>query len=518
MAIIGLFTAGSASAAVSAYVVKKGDTLCGIGAKFSILCKDMVASYPGKNPNLIHPGDKFEFGRPDGLLGGLISKPYTFVPNTVIHSSQVNSDFDTLYTLVNGNLNNANIVAGASISSTKINGTAIVSTGATYQSINGSSTVFGALIVSSTENYFRVPVMTTVQRDALTNVEAGAIIYSTTDSQFYVREGGSWAAISPAAATALANSTTKGIVEEATSDEVTAGTATGATGANLYVPATQWLGHADENITNNIDNGETIVIGNILYVSSTGKHMIAHSNVQDEVNKITTVAFESAATGSFAKALFPGSIVFDSGLTMTTGSLVYLSSSGRATTTADAVRKIIGLAYGNNTWLFSPDMTTPTSTKGAAFTPVMTSASGTITVDLIATSTTNGQILRSTSTGAYWGGIVSTVVSSTLDDYGGAEGVTYYNSSTISRLVMISANLNGASSDSGIYDVYLDTTSTMDGSSIIITARQTGGSGANVQTTIPITFIVPPGWYYKIVDSSTGSATAAINKWREVTL
>lgn len=44
---------------------------------------------------------------------GLVSKPYTFVNNTTAVGTEVNSDFDTLYTLVNGNLDSDNLAAGA---------------------------------------------------------------------------------------------------------------------------------------------------------------------------------------------------------------------------------------------------------------------------------------------------------------------------------------------------------------------------------------------------------------------
>jgi len=39
----------------------------------------------------------------------LIIRPNTYVPGTVIRSSEVNDDFDTIYTLVNGNIDGANI-------------------------------------------------------------------------------------------------------------------------------------------------------------------------------------------------------------------------------------------------------------------------------------------------------------------------------------------------------------------------------------------------------------------------
>lgn len=41
-----------------------------------------------------------------------ISKPFTFSAGTTILSSQVNSNFDTLYTAINGNIDNTNIGAG----------------------------------------------------------------------------------------------------------------------------------------------------------------------------------------------------------------------------------------------------------------------------------------------------------------------------------------------------------------------------------------------------------------------
>lgn len=44
---------------------------------------------------------------------GVVSKPFTFTNNTVADANQVNSDFDTLYALVNGNIDAANLAAGA---------------------------------------------------------------------------------------------------------------------------------------------------------------------------------------------------------------------------------------------------------------------------------------------------------------------------------------------------------------------------------------------------------------------
>ncbi len=57
---------------------------------------------------------------------GLVNKLYTFTSGAVAISARVNSDFDVLYTLVNGNIDNENIKANAGIVDTKL---ATISTG-----------------------------------------------------------------------------------------------------------------------------------------------------------------------------------------------------------------------------------------------------------------------------------------------------------------------------------------------------------------------------------------------------
>lgn len=52
------------------------------------------------------------------IYAGTVSKPYTFTTGSTISASEVNSNFDTLYTLVNGNLDDNNI---SGISGSKIN-------------------------------------------------------------------------------------------------------------------------------------------------------------------------------------------------------------------------------------------------------------------------------------------------------------------------------------------------------------------------------------------------------------
>jgi hypothetical protein len=50
----------------------------------------------------------------------LISKPFTFTVGAVIVASQHNSDYDTIYSDYNGNIDNTNLASGAAIADTKL--------------------------------------------------------------------------------------------------------------------------------------------------------------------------------------------------------------------------------------------------------------------------------------------------------------------------------------------------------------------------------------------------------------
>lgn len=56
-----------------------------------------------------------------GAYATSITIPYTFVPNTTILSAQVNANFSVIASVVNGNLDNSNLSAGANISLSKLN-------------------------------------------------------------------------------------------------------------------------------------------------------------------------------------------------------------------------------------------------------------------------------------------------------------------------------------------------------------------------------------------------------------
>ena len=130
---------------------------------------------------------KFAEGQGEPMLGGLISKPYTFSPSTVIRSSEINSNYDTLYTLVNGNIDNDNIDASAEIAYTKISGSAILANpvasqtitpgGATYQFIvKGASSQ--SVDIFDIQNSSAVSQLS-VDSSGYTNIDSDYLYFST---------------------------------------------------------------------------------------------------------------------------------------------------------------------------------------------------------------------------------------------------------------------------------------------------------------------------------------------------
>ena len=82
----------------------------------------------------------------------LITKTKTWVDNENVLFSDLNADFDTLYNLVNGNLDNANIASGAAIAISKI---ATGITGAVVGTTD-TQTLTGKTIVSPVNSVFPV--------------------------------------------------------------------------------------------------------------------------------------------------------------------------------------------------------------------------------------------------------------------------------------------------------------------------------------------------------------------------
>lgn len=51
---------------------------------------------------------------------GTVTKTNTFSPGATIQASEHNTNFDTIYTLANGNIDNANVKSGAGIEESKL--------------------------------------------------------------------------------------------------------------------------------------------------------------------------------------------------------------------------------------------------------------------------------------------------------------------------------------------------------------------------------------------------------------
>lgn len=85
------------------------------------------------------------------VLAGLITKPQTFTGSTTPQLPWLDSDFDTLYSEINGNLDDANIKSGANIAQSKILN--LVTDLAAKFDLTGG-TISGNLIIRNTNPYF----------------------------------------------------------------------------------------------------------------------------------------------------------------------------------------------------------------------------------------------------------------------------------------------------------------------------------------------------------------------------
>lgn len=199
----------------------------------------------------------------------------------------------------------------------------------------------------------------------------------------------------------------------------------------------------------------------------------------------------------------------------TTSSPIYLSDAGGATSTPGTIRKVLGTALGSNVWQFNPDVLTPASTAGTAFTPIMTGSGGTVTTTILTTSTNNGDYLRSTSTGAFWGSIgssggVSTTATKSLD-------TIYRNTSTLHNgkalLIVATVNLAPGLSQTAQVNVLSDSNSSP---TVVIgkMSTQNDNSSANGKTVnqMTTTFLVPSNFYWKLESSGTGASLVNIHE------
>jgi hypothetical protein len=205
--------------------------------------------------------------------------------------------------------------------------------------------------------------------------------------------------------TGCANASTvaRGCVEEATTAEVQNNTSTGVTGARLFISPSNWYNTlSSEHLAAKL-GGETFSAGDILYTDSTFNTLkVANATSSAEVNAITAVAFEAGSIGVTGRVYLPGSRILYSSNDWSGGEPLYLTDAGRPSITPGTIRKVIGYAYDSLHMMFLPEILTPTSTPGAAFTPLVLGSDGTITTTILSTSTNASQVLRNIAAGATW--------------------------------------------------------------------------------------------------------------------
>jgi len=102
--------------------------------------------------------------------------------------------------------------------------------------LSGDNTYSGTNTFQSTSKAsLIVQSVTTAQRNALTGVANGLIVYDSDLGDYYNYNGGSWYAFSAGSTQPNASTTVAGKVEEATAAEALAKTAAGGTGARLFI-------------------------------------------------------------------------------------------------------------------------------------------------------------------------------------------------------------------------------------------------------------------------------------------
>lgn len=103
---------------------------------------------------------------------GIVSKPYTFSNNTIADANQVNANYDTLYTLVNGNLDNDNIAAAAGIVFSKLD--AVTVAGVTASQNLTNKTLTGPVFSGSITGTYTLAGTPTITAPTITGTIAGS--------------------------------------------------------------------------------------------------------------------------------------------------------------------------------------------------------------------------------------------------------------------------------------------------------------------------------------------------------
>jgi hypothetical protein len=104
---------------------------------------------------------------------GLITKTNTYTAGNTILASEVNANEDTLYTLVNGNIENANVKAGAGIVESKL--AFDTSTGHDHDGIDSKAIPRGfafSIVGTLTTGTSQTPVLIATQATTITKIYA----------------------------------------------------------------------------------------------------------------------------------------------------------------------------------------------------------------------------------------------------------------------------------------------------------------------------------------------------------
>jgi hypothetical protein len=444
----------------------------------------------------------------------LITIPYTFTPFTTAYSAQVNSNFSTIATAINGNLDNTNI------GSAGIYASQIIPTNSTQATFGGSVsyTMTTAPIFSSLTGYLyangssAVTASTSIPTSALSGTIS---LTSQVTGTLPVANGGTGVTASSGASSVVlrdsnANITTNGLFEGYTNQA--AGTAvtltasstpnwviTGSGGQTITLPNATTLSVGAQFTFNNNQTSGTITVNNAsstLVVSvasgafatvtllSNGSsagtwdvHFNAPSNVLWSTN---TFQYPGTITQATWNGVGIGTYYGGTGLTgatpFTSGGAVYASSASALTTGTLPVGSggtgattLTGYVYGNGTSAMTASTTIPFS-----------AISGTV-------STTNSLTVNSSGSG-------------------GASPQTFNGSSAVT----ISYNTVGASPLAGstsLTTVGTITTGTWNAGSVTTSGSFVAGSSTYGPTSANVAGSITPGYSSAVGTSTIYSGT-----------
>lgn len=207
---------------------------------------------------------------------------------------------------------------------------------------------------------------------------------------------------------------------------------------------------------------------------------------------------EMAATSSFSATGTTGAyLVHDASQSVTTsagaadaGKYIRLNATGTLHSSFGGTTSSLATLNATSTVVQNP--ASATTSPGYNSIPLSRSASSTISETWIATSSVNGNFLRSTSTGAYWDSFnVTSTVSSTKQ-----LEVVHQNLTGKTLMVVITFHLTAVS------EVIVRTGPTSTPANVA--GQVFTNTGGSVEADIPIIFFVPPLYYYAAYETGAG--------------